>query len=104
MAHYIAHSLSKSNLPENHVEHGNDGAELLHPGLRHAGVVHTEDHDVQDHADAVDDDGEPDQLLGVGADNAQQQTREENQVVNKQRLKRRCNLNFYKVEHRQLTL
>ena len=74
------------------MEHGNDGAELLHPGLRHAGVVHTEDDDVQDHADAVDDDGEPDQLLGVGADDAQQQTREENQVVNKQRLKRICSL------------
>ena len=45
------------------MEHGNDGAELLHPGLRHAGVVHTEDDDVQDHADAVNDDGKPDQLL-----------------------------------------
>ena len=73
------------------MEHSNNGAEFLHPCLRHAGVVHTEDDDVQDHADAVDDDGEPDQLLGVGADDAQQQTREENQVVNKQRLKRRCN-------------
>ena len=80
------------------MEHGNDGAELLHPGLRHAGVVHTEDDDVQDHADAVDDDGEPDQLLGVGADDAQQQTREENQVVNKQRLKIRCNLKLSSTE------
>ena len=70
-------------LPQDHVEHGNDGAELLHPGLRHAGVVDTEDHDVQDHADGVYDDGEPNQLLRVGADDAQQQAREENQVVNK---------------------
>ena len=76
-------------LPQNHVEHGNNRTELLHPGLSHAGVEDTEDDHVQDHADAVDDDGEPDQLLRVGADNAQQQTREEHQVVNKERLKKR---------------
>ena len=58
-------------LPQNHVENGNDGAELLHSGLRQAGVVDAEDHDVQDHADDVNDDGEPNQLLRVGADYAQ---------------------------------
>ena len=60
-----------SMLPQNHVENGNDGAELLHSGLRQAGVVDAEDHDVQDHADDVNDDGEPNQLLRVGADYAQ---------------------------------
>ena len=81
-----------SMLPQNHVEHGNDGAELLHSGLRHAGVVDAEDHDVQDHADGVNDDGEPNQLLRVGVDYAQQQAREKNQVVNKQRLRKNYDL------------
>ena len=76
-------------LPQHHVEHGNNCTELLDPGLRHAGVIDTEDDDVQDHADAVDDDGEPDQLLRVGADDTQQQTREKHQVVNKQGLTKR---------------
>ena len=68
------------------MKHCNDSTELLHSSLRHAGIVDTEDDDVQDHADAVNDDGEADQLLGVGVGDAEHQTREQHQVVNQQRL------------------
>ena len=89
--------------PQQQVEHGDHGAELLHPALRWAvtrtlqlllhhrvvrspGVEHAEDDDVEDDADGVDHDGEAEDLLRVRVGDGEQEAGQQHQVVHQQRL------------------
>ena len=89
--------------PQQQVEHGDHGAELLHPalcwaetrtldlllhrrGMRSPGIEDTEDDNVEDDAGGVDDDGEAEDLLRVRVGDGEQEAGQQHQVVHQQRL------------------